>query len=118
VLPTDDGSSLRIRKAATPDPDVQQFYRHLDIFLRLKALPEKSDIVLNALTVFGFQLAPDFLCPLGTFALRSSNVVADSQQSVQVGRSMNRPERLFGFNLQYFSREDRVRTDCLKNEAF
>ena len=31
VLPTDDGSSLRIRKAATPDPDVQQFYRHLDI---------------------------------------------------------------------------------------
>jgi transposase len=31
VLPTDDGSSLRIRKAATPDPDVQQLYRHLDI---------------------------------------------------------------------------------------
>jgi hypothetical protein len=31
VLPTDDGSSLRIRKAATPDPDVQQLYRYLDI---------------------------------------------------------------------------------------
>jgi transposase len=31
VLPTNDGSSLRIRKAATPDPDVQQLYRHLDI---------------------------------------------------------------------------------------
>jgi transposase len=31
VLPTDDGSSLRIRKAATPDPDVQQLYRHLGI---------------------------------------------------------------------------------------
>jgi hypothetical protein len=31
VLPTDDGSSLRIRKAATPDPDVQQLYRRLDI---------------------------------------------------------------------------------------
>jgi transposase len=31
VLPTDDGSYLRIRKAATPDPDVQQLYRHLDI---------------------------------------------------------------------------------------
>ena len=31
VLPTDDGSCLRIRKAATPDPDVQQLYRHLDI---------------------------------------------------------------------------------------
>jgi transposase len=31
VLPTDDGSCLRMRKAATPDPDVQQFYRHLDI---------------------------------------------------------------------------------------
>jgi transposase len=31
VLPTDDGSCLRIRKAATPDSDVQQFYRHLDI---------------------------------------------------------------------------------------
>jgi transposase len=31
VLPTDDASCLRIRKAATPDPDVQQLYRHLDI---------------------------------------------------------------------------------------
>ena len=31
VLPTDDGSCLRIRKAATPDSDVQQLYRHLDI---------------------------------------------------------------------------------------
>jgi transposase len=31
VLPTDDGSCLRMRKAATPDPDVQQLYRHLDI---------------------------------------------------------------------------------------
>ena len=31
VLPTDDGACLRIRKAATPDPDVQQLYRHLDI---------------------------------------------------------------------------------------
>src|SRR6266851_116374 len=31
VLPTNDGSSLRIRKAATPDPDVQQIYRNLRI---------------------------------------------------------------------------------------
>jgi transposase len=31
VLPTDDGSSLHIRKAATPDPDVQQIYRNLRI---------------------------------------------------------------------------------------
>ena len=31
VLPTDDGACLRIRKAATPDPNVQQLYRHLDI---------------------------------------------------------------------------------------
>jgi len=31
VLPTDDGSCLRIHKAATPDSDVQQLYRHLDI---------------------------------------------------------------------------------------
>jgi transposase len=31
VLPTDNGSSLRIRKAATPDPDVQQIYRNLRI---------------------------------------------------------------------------------------
>jgi len=31
VLPTDDASCLRIRKAATPDLDVQQLYRHLDI---------------------------------------------------------------------------------------
>ena len=30
-LPTDNGSSLRIRKAATPDPDVQQIYRNLRI---------------------------------------------------------------------------------------
>ena len=29
VLPTDDGSCLRIRKAATPEPDVEQFYRLL-----------------------------------------------------------------------------------------
>jgi transposase len=31
VLPTDDGACLRIRKAATPDPDVQELYRHLNI---------------------------------------------------------------------------------------
>jgi hypothetical protein len=31
VLPTADGACLRIRKAATPDPDVQEFYRHLNI---------------------------------------------------------------------------------------
>ena len=31
VLPTDDGACLRIRKAATPDPDVQEIYRHLDV---------------------------------------------------------------------------------------
>ena len=31
VLPTDNGSSLRIRKAATPDPDVQQIYRNCRI---------------------------------------------------------------------------------------
>lgn len=29
VLPTKDGSYLRIRKAATPEPDVQQIYRNL-----------------------------------------------------------------------------------------
>jgi transposase len=31
VLPTDDGSCLRIRKAATPEPDVQEIYRNLAI---------------------------------------------------------------------------------------
>jgi transposase len=31
VLPTGDGSCLRIRKAATPEPDVQQIYRNLAI---------------------------------------------------------------------------------------
>jgi hypothetical protein len=31
VLPTDDGACLRICKAATPDRDVQQLYRHLSI---------------------------------------------------------------------------------------
>ena len=31
VLPTDDGACLRIRKAATPDPDVKQLYRYLDV---------------------------------------------------------------------------------------
>jgi transposase len=31
VLPTDDGSTLRIRKAATPEPDVQDLYRVLGI---------------------------------------------------------------------------------------
>src|SRR5713101_347060 len=31
VLPTDDGSALRIRKAATPEPDVQDLYRSLGI---------------------------------------------------------------------------------------
>jgi hypothetical protein len=31
VLPTNDGSSLRIRKAATPDQDVQDLYRHLAV---------------------------------------------------------------------------------------
>jgi hypothetical protein len=31
VLPTDDGSCLHIRKAATPESDVQQIYRNLAI---------------------------------------------------------------------------------------
>src|ERR1700731_4706512 len=31
VLPIDDGSTLRIRKAATPEPDVQDLYRALGI---------------------------------------------------------------------------------------
>ena len=31
VLPTDGGSTLRIRKAATPEPDVQHLYRALGI---------------------------------------------------------------------------------------
>ena len=31
VLPTDDGSTLRIRKAATPEPDVQDLYRALGV---------------------------------------------------------------------------------------
>ena len=31
VLPTDDGSILRIRKAATPDPEVENLYRALGI---------------------------------------------------------------------------------------
>jgi transposase len=31
VLPTGDGSCLRIRKAGTPEPDVQQIYRNLAI---------------------------------------------------------------------------------------
>ena len=31
VLPTDDGAALRIRKAATPEPDVQDLYRYLSV---------------------------------------------------------------------------------------
>jgi hypothetical protein len=31
VLPTSDGSCLRIRKAATPEPDGQELYRRLAI---------------------------------------------------------------------------------------
>jgi hypothetical protein len=31
VLPTDDGSTLRIRKDATPEPDVQDLYRALGV---------------------------------------------------------------------------------------
>jgi transposase len=31
VLPADDGSTLRIRKAATPEPDVQNLYRILGV---------------------------------------------------------------------------------------
>jgi transposase len=31
VLPADDGSCLRIRKAATPEPDVHDLYRRLDV---------------------------------------------------------------------------------------
>jgi hypothetical protein len=31
VLPTDDGSTLRIRKAATPEPEVEDLYRALGI---------------------------------------------------------------------------------------
>jgi transposase len=31
VLPADDGSCLRIRKAATPEPDVHDLYRRLDL---------------------------------------------------------------------------------------
>lgn len=31
VLPTNDGSCLRIRKAATPEPDVQQLYQNLAV---------------------------------------------------------------------------------------
>ena len=35
VLPTDDGSCLRIRKAATPEPDVLDLYRCLDLSPRI-----------------------------------------------------------------------------------
>ncbi len=31
VLPTNGGSALRIRKAATPEPDVQDLYRRLGV---------------------------------------------------------------------------------------
>ena len=31
VLPTDNGSCLRIRKAATPESDVEQIYRNLAV---------------------------------------------------------------------------------------
>jgi hypothetical protein len=31
VLPTSDGSCLRIRKAATPEHDVQEIYRRLAV---------------------------------------------------------------------------------------
>ena len=37
VLPTDTGSSLRIRKAATPEPDVEQIYRDLAVPAQLIA---------------------------------------------------------------------------------
>ena len=35
VLPADDGSCLRIRKAATPEPDVLDLYRCLDLSPRI-----------------------------------------------------------------------------------
>ena len=35
VLPADDGSCLRIRKAATPEPDVLDLYRRLDLSPRI-----------------------------------------------------------------------------------
>ncbi|MCP1926402.1 hypothetical protein J2R89_001718 [Bradyrhizobium elkanii] len=49
--------------------------------LRLKALPKKFDILQDPLAVFGLQIAEDFLCPLGTFCMQSSNVFVASQQS-------------------------------------
>ncbi|MGC0391612.1 MULTISPECIES: hypothetical protein [Bradyrhizobium] len=36
----------------------------------------------DALTVFGLQVAENFLCPLGTLAIQSSNVLVDSHQTV------------------------------------
>ena len=40
VLPTDDGSTLRIRKAATPEPEVEDLYRALANYQKLKAALE------------------------------------------------------------------------------
>src|SRR5580658_3913932 len=39
VLPTDDGSVLRIRKAATPEPDVHDLYRTLGIASQIISPP-------------------------------------------------------------------------------
>ena len=48
VLPTDDGSTLRIRKAATPEPEVENLYRALGfpsqiISLNIAGPPPHSD---------------------------------------------------------------------------
>ncbi|PPQ17828.1 hypothetical protein CV770_18605 [Bradyrhizobium sp. AC87j1] len=49
--------------------------RRLLHHLRIKPLPKKFDIVQNALTVFGLQVAQDFLCPLGTFTIQGPNAL-------------------------------------------
>ncbi|GLR99985.1 hypothetical protein GCM10007858_76340 [Bradyrhizobium liaoningense] len=49
--------------------------------LRFKMHPKNSDMD-DALTVFGLQVAENFLCPLGTLAIQSSNVLVDSHQTV------------------------------------
>jgi hypothetical protein len=56
--------ACRIRKAATPDPDVQQFYRHLDIFLtkqegRLRADIDKLAKVDQGRYMTGFHRVRD-----------------------------------------------------------
>jgi hypothetical protein len=47
--------------------------------LGLKALPKKSDIMQNTLTIFALQVAQNLFCQFGKCTPQSSNIIDDSQ---------------------------------------